>query len=169
MTTKQRTEKIGVQEKIDRILARLDQGEELISKKLRIGDNFCILGLFADESGLGHWHTEIQKGEPVHYYKIKPFVKNATPYGYFVSYSLFDRANSIRLNSRLVQHYGLQSAEGAFDVDRIPASIKYRMLTANCGPSLLKVNDYMIDSEYPGAEINAVLSDIIRSGAIFKD
>ena len=44
-----------VQDKIDNIIRRLESGERLIKGSLRRGDNFCVLGLFADESGLGQW------------------------------------------------------------------------------------------------------------------
>ena len=44
-----------VQDKIQRIIYRLEHGEQLCGTVLRNGDNFCVLGLFADESGLGRW------------------------------------------------------------------------------------------------------------------
>ena len=44
-----------VSDRIQRVLYRLENGEQLTNRQLYNGDNFCALGLFADESGLGYW------------------------------------------------------------------------------------------------------------------
>ena len=39
-----------------RVLDRLNGKPDLISGTLRQGDNFCVIGILADESGLGEWN-----------------------------------------------------------------------------------------------------------------
>ena len=42
----------SAQDKIQRVLYRLDHGEQLSRGQLKQDDNFCVLGLFADEYGI---------------------------------------------------------------------------------------------------------------------
>ena len=53
--------------RIQRVLYRLDSGEQLASGYLKHRDNFCVLGLFADESGMGDWTGRV-KGSPRRYW-----------------------------------------------------------------------------------------------------
>ena len=170
MVTAERTKKLTVQDKIDRILARLDQGEQLIGSQLRSGDQFCIMGLFADESDMGEWVTEIRQGDKIPCYKVKPIKHGCSRYGYYItSYNYFSSSDATRLSRDLVAHYGLRNGVGTFDLNKVPPLVKFVLHTIKCTDSLLQVNDRMIELEYSTEVINTVLAEIIRSGAIFKE
>ena len=139
-----------VNDKILRILYRLDHGEELIHGRLKEDDGkFCVLGLFADESGIGEWL--------------------ALPSGYAYKADGLVKAS---LTGILMDYYNLRSETGVFDRIRLPEHIasplhtidqltQYRNLL-----SLSLVNDGLIDA---GVKPNEILADIIRSGIIFRD
>ena len=160
---------VRADEKIQRILDRLDQGEELISGKLKLDGKFCVLGLFAEESGLGKWSKVVKDGVVVSYYTVRPMVNGCGQYGYVFSYNYYGSGSATRLDRRLMNHYGLRSPDGSFDIELIPPVVKALVQTVKCADSLSGVNDRLIELEYDGEVVNKVLADIIRSGAIFKD
>ena len=134
-------------DKIQKILYRLDQGEVLNQNHLKNYEtgNFCVLGLFADESGLGHW------GEDASY-----IVDN-------------ERSHKI-LSMDLVNYYGLNSEAGIFAVIDLPHELQSELfgsITKDPGVycSLSRINDSdFVDKDAK----NRLLASIIRSGAIFR-
>ena len=141
-----------VQDKIQRILYRLEHGEKLISKRLKIGDNFCVLGLFADESGLVEWSTPYQRHREMYKHN----------YLYY----------EVDLSPDLVEYYNLIDAAGTFYINKVPDECKlkiYNVLGAYDYMSLLHLNDKLITTGiYSTHYINSVLAAVIRSGAAFK-
>lgn len=144
------------QERIDRILARLDSGEELNGGRLRRLHQFCILGLFADESGLGKWEPD--------------------GVGVFFYYMVDGDKLTADLNDPIVDLYNLVDQTARFTIANVPMKIKsfltneiYSYQRTIRTTSLMDVNDRMIDNGYSSKDINETLSTIIRSGAIFKE
>ena len=139
----------SVQDRIKRILYRLDHGEQLISGALKHEDNFCVLGLFADESGLGFWNEH-----------------DCYVIGYEISQSTV-------LLSILKDYYDLISANAIFKVSDLSKTV-YDVLisydpTVNQRTEicLSEINDLLVENEDPTT--NFLLADIIRSGVIFKE
>ena len=139
-----------VSDKIQNILKRLDLGEELIGGRLRKGDQFCIMGLFAEESGLVNWEL--------------------SHYGYYRAVTELSNIKMVAdLPAELVSYYNLINAEGRFDIDDIPAEIKEMVMQHTPDAlSLTTINDYGIRDKLDKNIINSVLAAVIRSGAIFK-
>ena len=137
-----------VQDKIDNIIRRLESGERLIKGSLRRGDNFCVLGLFADESGLGKW-----AGTTYIIYNPKLYMRNA-------------------LGGDLTNFYKLSTDFGLFLRKDLPPEIQLKIsespiLRNDSAPiwDLSYVNDRMLgNGEIP----NEILAGIIRSGVIFR-
>ena len=145
----------SVQDKVLRIIYRLENGEQLITSYLHDPkeDKFCVLGLFADESGLGKWvGASYVAGDGTH--------------------------QLLALSNEVYQYYGLSNNAGNFDINDLPNDVRNRV---NClhydwsGNIVLDylrtltmyyINDIGHSTRYP--YINQLLADIIRSGAIFK-
>lgn len=138
-----------VETKIQRVLDRLDSGERLTARRLRIGNSFCVMGLFADESGYGNWWAD-------HARKWRYQIRTA-PY-------------ETELCPTLVKHYNLFNKYGKFDPDKISAESKDIIDNViSCGGyTLMNVNDDSMYCDYNPKLLNELLADIIRSGAIFK-
>ena len=135
-----------VQDKIQRVLSRLENGEELTKYSLRNGDNFCIMGMFADESGIGHWVNET--------YVVHGGVSVA---GYF----------NIKTGSGNFEIDELP--EGlAFCVRSLlnDSMYSYILFSSRQGSSLTMIND--LDGVPPMTK-NRLLAEIIKSGVIFDD
>ena len=160
-----------VQDRIQRVLYRLDHGEQLGQKDLYDGQNFCVMGLFADESGLGEWnHRTIGNdivGNKIQY-TYKPHDTN-----YLSSTSL--------LPFPVRQYYGFNTATGMFKFSDISDDLRDRIVyiyreffgryaNKSATPaniySLTGLND--VGVRLGDASINQVLADLIRSGAAFK-
>lgn len=130
----------SLEDKIQRIIYRLENGEKLIRGNLRSSSgDFCVMGLFADESGLGKWG----------------------PYGQ--SYHIYDKFSYKYLNAELTNYYGLVSGVGSFKIEDLPEDLQTRMhdMTRGDSSALAVLNDCFT----PG--INQLLADIIRSRAVF--
>ena len=138
----------SVADKIQRILYRLDHGEELTGGRLYDGSNFCVLGLFADESGLGQWDV------------------------FSNSYVVGSDSCRSTLNYAVVEYYHLRNTDGAFFVDSLPEHIKDELrdklgYTVCLGLMQISgINDDLVDK---GINSNKILADIIRSGVLFKE
>lgn len=148
-----------VYDRVQRILYRLDSGEQLGKCGLRVGNNFCVMGLFADESGLGYW-TDPKLG-PGHRsgYIIEP-----NPYPVFAFPP-----------SAVVELYRLKCSSGYFEYADLPEELYNEVKAlyhidhrARAIDSLTNINDILRERGYPVAVINDILAKIIRSGAIFK-
>ena len=148
-----------VKNKINRVLDRLDQGEELISGYMRVGDQFCVLGLFADESDQGKWSDEDLL---IKSYKPRLTLKNLLKYG------CHNYPQTFQLNKSLVAYYGLRDSSISFSFDILNPELRHLVLSLKCHNTLVSVNDHMIAMGYSNKIINKTLADIIRSGAIFK-
>ena len=142
------------QDIIDRILHRLDSGEELISCGLKHNGKFCVMGLFLDEYGYD-WETSDQTGN------------------HNQAYLILDYDVSRDLNFRV------SSGFGAFDYNDLPLDLQTRIL--NLVPnydqkilhgtriSLMEISDLMnYRKDFDVATINALLADIIKSGVMFN-
>ena len=153
-----------VNDKIQRIIYRLEHGEQLISGCLRKEDNFCILGLFADESGLGDWGAISNDwGES----------------SYYVGDSGNGGKASVSLCDSLVEYYNLRSPCAAFNIDLLPEDLRIKLTAYNVLPNpystkllpLDLINDHILTdrTEDYNYELNEILATIIRSGIIFRD
>ena len=144
--------------KIQNIITRLENGEELISDGLRLDDNFCILGLFADESDLGYWSGTADG-------KYKGYVVNIS--------SNYIKLYNYELPDMVADYYGLINAAGAFRLDDLTEELRDKidqLDILSCGEylSIAEVNDHLIKYETE-ANVNQILIDIIKSGVIFKN
>ena len=133
-----------VQDKVQRVLYRLDHGEELVHGNLRINNKFCVLGLFADESGLGRWDKAL--------------------------YRIGDSCSNQILYRQLKEYYNLRSGSGSFIVDNLPEDINAKIKTLypyhTRSLSLMEINDNVLARHK--IDINKLLASIIRSGVIFN-
>ena len=152
-----------VQDRIQKILYRLDHGEELTHRVLYNGDNFCVLGLFADESGMGNWDL-LSNTRDKDYYVYAPYDGK------------YPRVVSI-LPSEIKSYYNLKSVVGSFSIKDLPDDLQSEIRTQinNIGlkfpelfdsSSLANLNDILLFNEYQ--HTNDLLAAIIRSGAIFN-
>lgn len=135
--------------RIYRVLARLDTGEHLIHRRLKCGNNFCILGLFADESGIVKWEGDKYKRRRHNYTNI--------------------------LDLEVVNLFKLKDPIGSFDIETAPESIKrllaehFDLATVDSNRfSLTTINDSLIALDKRNV-LNSVLAQVIRSGVVFKD
>ena len=159
----------SVADRIQRVLYRLDHGEELISKVLHDGEKFCALGLFADESGIGNWDVVTRPGSSKGYYVFASDNPHST---------LYPRGASI-LPQAVKELYNMKSDVGSFRMRQLPEDLRSDILKHLYSRpdyihdavkidhiSLANVNDILIYTEYEG--INDMLARIIRSGVIFN-
>ena len=138
-----------VSDKIQRVLYRLDHGEPLVADWLKHYDNFCVLGLFADESGIGNWNEDC---------------------GYIISDT---RCYDLDLPEEIVSYYGFFDTGASFDPTELSNDLqnKIQCLIYESGDIIVEplyislVNDMGLKLQYP--YINKLLADIIRAGAIF--
>ena len=136
----------SVADKIQRIIYRLESGERLTTGSLKCGDHFCILGLFADESGLGEWEDHI-------------YTENGSKL-------------VTELSNNVSSYYNLHNRLGLFNIYDLPKDLRdivdvfqpYRDDTF----SLMAINDSVQIHENHNIDVNKLLADIIRSGAIFN-
>ena len=147
-----------VSDKINRILYRLDQGEELACGNLKEKNHFCVLGLFADESGLGRW---------------REYGGNANCSGYDVDDRDDFMGELFVLPDAVVDYYGLTNNFTTFncydlkDPDLIDTLVQYDLVYSDGTTSLPRINDGLIRIG-KAAEVNGILMKIIKSGVIFK-
>ena len=156
--TMQTEYELATKDPIQRILYRLDHEETLGGGRLRRLDQFCILGLFADESGIGEWE-KCKHGDV------------------FYDYIIGDSKLTADLNEVLVKFYNLKDQTGLFkiadlDSQEIKVFLNTELYNGDYKPaisSLMHINDNMIDRGYTVKEINGILAAIIRSGVIFRE
>ena len=146
----------SVSDRIQRVLYRLDHGEYLTTGYLRRNDNFCVLGLFADESGLGTWAPYSELGHSVNYMQV-----------------FDDRVHPSAISSlhrKIMDLYDMKSEMGAFRINTLPEELQDELMQHISGYgrtdliSLARINDKLCD--WKG--INQLLARIIRSGVIFN-
>lgn len=142
-----------VQDKIQRVLYRLDQGEELVAGSLRHGKNFCVLGLFADESGIGDWCVNLAA-------IVYTDTKGDDSY--------------VDLSPALVDYYNFTGATLPFNFNKLPLELQNKIKpilnSASDYVDLVMINDRMIaEDTYTPEYTNAVLAEVIRSGVCFRD
>lgn len=130
-----------VADKIQRVLYRLDQGEPLMHGCLRFNDNFCVLGIFADESGIGHWGDN-----------------------YRGSMAYLDSDDAQIDYGQIFDYYGLKDQ---FQVNDLPESVISKIIY-KFGKDDTITLPYVNDQLYTNLDLNSILADMIRSGAIFK-
>ena len=137
-------------DRIQRVLDRLESGEELCQGYLREGNKFCIIGMFLDESDLGNWH--------------------GANYTYHWDQDYYMEAQGPTIES----FYGFISPCGRFDVDKLPAELlaEIRGVLGSGSmwlPSymLMDLSDDMLRAGVETAVANDILAKIIRSGVIF--
>lgn len=141
----------SVSDKIQRIIYRLEHGEQLHSNRLRNfdGTRHCVLGLFADESRMGHWVGCTYVTDDGHYLESG-------------------------LSDQIYQYYGLKNRYGAFSFNDLPENIQEQLYTLSTAYgdaanylTLSIINDYInINGK---SSVNDILASIIRSGVIFAD
>ena len=141
-----------VADKIQRVLYRLEHGEKLIWGQMHYDGGFCVLGLFADESGLGSW-------EPISH-----------------GYNVGGQVSFTRLSDNLLDYYGFNSSGVSLVLSDLPNDLhnKVRCLFFTNGYyrehgtfDLSFINDCGRIRAYP--HINQLLADIIRSGVLFQN
>ena len=129
-----------VHDKIQRIIYRLEHGEELIS------GNLMRRGQFADESGLGDWFGSI-------YYES-------------------DTKSVTVLSESISTYYNLQNRSGKFYLADLSDDVqnKLSIFKPNVDGtfSLMAINDSVLFCMDNNININQLLADIIRSGAVFN-
>lgn len=156
----------SVADKIQRIIYRLEQGEELTHSSLFDGKNFCVLGLFADESGLGEWTTVIHsKYDNSECYDIPEFVYNTGE----IDIRLLSPASPPVAVS---EYYNLRrdSTGVNFNTNDLPLKLRNEiteLLQCTGMVDLYYINDMLIQKGHQD-RANSILAGIIRSGAIFN-
>ena len=147
-------------DRIQRVLYRLAHGEELYDGRLRTGEQFCVLGLFADESGQVKWEPEIiDRGKG-------PITLTT------MHYIIGDEMYISRLDPSLVKYYNLIDDIGTFDIDNVPVELQndIKELLPHGNYNLMRLNDNAIRIQtYTTEQVNSLLAAVIRSGAIFKE
>ena len=162
-------------DQIQKVIDRLEQGEELISFELKQGDNFCILGLFADESGIGRW---VDVGEFLDFPESMLPVDSKRSYEYIVN---GDDIEYFHLSQSLVNHYNLKDGSGSFDITALPESLLKILMPIVAadhnhseynfdseGFTISGINDLLVQSNADTKTINYLLAEIIKSGVIFE-
>ena len=151
-----------VQDKIQRVLYRLDSGEHLFQGRLRHGNSFCVMGLFADECGIGRWEASPP------YNETERIINN---WEYYVDSA--EIRNTTLLSKEITQYYDLRTGSGAFRISDLPEDLRTRLSDLlwikdidRC--SLSRINDDLLTLGYSTAVVNDVLASVIRSGVIFK-
>ena len=139
-----------VDDRIQRVLYRLEHGETLINNTLFNGENYCILGLFAEESGIGNWEL------------------NRDMYMYFVPET--NESLGSALPSSVRSYYNFITNYGDFYVGDLPTDVieQLEFFIGYIGPefSLMEINDIILGTNCD-VNLNELLAKIIRSGAIF--
>ena len=144
-----------VADKIQRILYRLDHGEELSNGTLKDEFGFCVLGLFADESGLGYWHENTSDDYSVY------VIDGESPTGPFI------------VSDSIVDHYNLTDNIISFNLDDVRDSnikdklIQYDVAYTDGTTSLTRINDYLV-RQGRLIEAREILTKLIKSGVVFK-
>lgn len=163
-------------DKIQRVIYRLEHGEELISGRLYDGDNFCVLGLFADESGLGHWEAS-EHCDGVFRYRINGFpLVTSLHVPELIAYYDIRLPHELKGSARGQESSYIKGAM-AFDLSEVSNDIANKikclwssefniMPVENALVDLYAVNDLGKSSGYTG--LNQLLADIIRSGVLFN-
>ena len=154
-----------VQDKIQRVLYRLDQGEELIACSLKKGDQFCIMGLFLDVYGFD-WSSRFNCST------IRDNNQNT-------AYSVLEREVRDYFNFRYDSQAGALEV-GIFDPRDLPIELRNKLLSSVSLLhrrdlevlsywTLMRINDALhYGNKLDSAIINSILADIIRSGVIFN-
>ena len=153
-----------VQDRIQRVLYRLDSGERLIDGTLNREGNFCVLGLFADEYPGRTW--------------IKDDENVVDPVDGKTIYKCVDddwNATSFELTDNIVKYYGFRDVYGAFRLsdisDDVLRSELESLLPSQFVVSLDKLNDLLVFGFGYASKWNpnAILAGVIRSGVVFKE
>ena len=137
---------------LQKVINRLENNEQLILGKMRNEDQFCILGLLADESGCGDWITTL------------------TGIGYRISEQ--NMLSYAALPESVVSYYNLKTRFGGFNIADLDIEIQDKVVQV-LGPSvfyasLSLVNDTALDKGYSVSWIKELLINILKSGEAFN-
>lgn len=138
-----------IADRINRVLYRLEHTENLGYGKLKYGDKFCILGLFADESGLGSWDK----------------------LGYFV-----DKDGKLHspgtLSASVMEYYGFKTNNGEYYPGDLSPEDKAELLGLLETSKIKKITLASVNDELVGRgkikEAKQALSLLIKSGLILE-
>ena len=147
----------NAQQSIERVLARLDQGEELICDSYYKDGKYCAMGILVDEANLFDLPRIINLHEGLSVQRINEYV----------------------------DYYGLHTAKGEFEFTDVTPELQTRIKQvtglaeeeirgAYCGRlTLTVINDSYFYNDRPDKpeqlELNSVIAAVIRSGAIFQE
>ena len=154
-----------VQDRIQRVLYRLESGEQLTKLRLRINNSFCALGLFLDEYQDGEWISDRKLTNEDDSYDI---------YYHYLDHGI-NRRSSLVLTKPAVKYYGFNDEYGSFDLRDIKdRNLKVKIDRATpsrfkFNPNLGILNDHLIYHPIFHDETNTLISALIRSGVLFKE
>ena len=133
--------------KLQNVLNRLENGEKLISGELRRGDNFCIMGMLADESGLGEWFSIYEHQSPTYTASLDSIFAyyHIADTGYFTLPSLPET-----LRNKIMHNLPHLDYERYWD-HKSPWFI-----------NLSSINDQMIMRCIDIKVVNSIMSDLLR-------
>ena len=148
-----------VEDRIQRVLYRLDNGEDLCKGYLHFEDKFCVLGLFMDESGLGEW-----------------ILDEVNSQGFKFDDQNIYYAPEV-LPGEIVAYYGFSDDVGQFELNSLPTDLRediirlfptagYDRQKITC---LTALNDDLMTHNIDTSKRNDILARVIRSGVVFKD
>lgn len=161
-----------VNDQIQKVIDRLESGEQLVAFSLRELDSYCVMGLFADESKMGRWINLAAS--------LDMNINSAKHYEYAIE---GEDLVSFTLSESMCDHFDLLDGCGAFDFDDLPAELQKQLvpildlaiaetdILGDIGynkTSLSAINDVLVKMGYTVEYTNKVLADIIKSRAIFK-
>ena len=139
---------LTVEDRIQRVLDRLESGEKLGYGLFYDGFKFCVLGMFMDESGLDEWR-------PGGYY----------PYTYLDP----DPIHSIGL---IVDFYALNHM-GKINTLKLSDDIIdeiHGLLGKNYKiTDLADMNNNLVKYNVDNTKATSILAEVIKSGAVFRD
>lgn len=159
----------SVADRIQRVLYRLEHGEKLGSLDLYDGQNFCVLGIFADESGLGDWQ-----------YDSHSLVAIGRDRFSFHLHDIDLIGNGSLLHSAVTKLYGLKTDTGLFELADLPDDLRKQVV---CLYNKTRVNNNVFSKDpkvwsiaslndaclvHDPESTNQLLAKIIRSGVIFN-
>ena len=155
----------SVADKIQRIIYRLEHGEELSIGSLYDGQNFCVLGLFADESGLGEW-------TPVTQYTHRHSNSIITEYVYNVGELDIRLLSPSSPPEAVTEYYNLKADPTGvnFNTNDLPLLLRKELtdlIKCTGMVDLYYVNDMLIQKGHRN-RVNSILAGIIRSGVLFN-
>ena len=146
----------SVSDRIQRVLYRLENGDKLTTGFFREDNNFCVLGIFADESGIGKWYYY---GDSLYDYLIEDQGGNPTIDKLCEYYNMNEDAMFY------LSELEPELATKVSDIIGIGECYEDTLIEQHL-ISLVRLNDIGVANG--SADINDVLAAVIRSGALFR-